>query len=248
MKKGIKFLALVLALVLFMGVIPRPGLAAESGDPPTSGEKTSITVTTRDAKEPSKLLADCGIQLERVTAGRYENIGTLYTNQTGSVTWNQLEPGWYRITQVTVPPAYKENNTPLVRWFGSDSDNHLVTFENRAKNALTIKRVANGNKPVANVGFEVRDTNDGVVFSGSTDATGTVYVPNLTLETIRFGKSSRRMAFIPSRLHKIRRRLPFCKATATTTGFCSAAMKNRPFWFTFWTARLVRALSAARLN
>lgn len=193
MKKIQKWISGLMTVIMLVGLMPTAALAAPSTDPPTSGATTSITVTTRDAQNSTKLLSDCGIQLEKVTAGRYESFGIQYTDTQGSTTWNTLEPGWYRITQVSVQKGYKENNTPIVRWFGSDQAGHTVTIENYAQRSLTIKRMANGTTPVAGAGFEVRDTNDQVVATGYTDSTGTLYIP-----TIAPGNYTVRETFTPT--------------------------------------------------
>lgn len=193
MKKISKWLSGVLAVVMLVGLLPTSAFAAASTDPPDSGKTTAITVTTRDAQNATKMIADCGIQLERVTAGRYESLGIQYTNAQGATTWNELEPGWYRITQVSVAAGYKENSVPIVRWFGSDQEGHTVTIENYSQRSLTIKRMANGITPVEGAGFEVRDTNDQVVATGYTDATGTLYIP-----TIAPGNYTVREIFTPT--------------------------------------------------
>lgn len=180
MKNFSKWLSGMMAVIMLVGLFPTAVFAAPTNDPPTTGATTSITVTVRDAQDSTKMLANCGIQLEKVTAGRYESLGIQYTNDQGSTTWNSLESGWYRITQISVQDGYKQNNTPIVKWFGTDQvGGHVVTIEDYTQRSLTIKRTANGTTPVAGAKFEVRDTNDLVVAEGYTDSTGTYYVPKI---------------------------------------------------------------------
>lgn len=194
MKKCSKFLAGVLTVVMLIGLLPTAAFATNvSTDPPDSGAQTSITVTVCDAQDSTKKLSGCGIQLERVTAGRYESAGIQYTGTDGSTTWGSLEPGWYRITQVRVADGYKINSAPIVRWFGSDDNHHTVSIENYAQRSLTIKRMANGTTPVEGAKFEVRDTNDTLVASGTTDSTGILYIP-----TIAPGNYTVRETFTPT--------------------------------------------------
>jgi len=177
-KQFSKWLAGMMALVMIVGMLPTAAFATvgnEDDDRPLDEGRTSITVTVRDARQTTKTLANAGVKLERVTAGRYENLGTQYTGQDGTTTWNQLESGWYRITQISVPDGYKVNNTPIQRWFGTNERNHVVSIEDYPQNTLTVTRLANGN-PVKGASYEVRDTNDGLIAAGATDETGTWFM------------------------------------------------------------------------
>lgn len=177
MKRFTKWLSGMMAVIMLLGLLPTAAFAVESGDNPSSGAKTAITVTTQDAQQPTKKIGNCGIKLERVTSGRYESFGIKQTTNQGTATWGSLEPGWYRITQVTVAEGYKTNNAPIVRWFGSDESMHEVTIENYSQRSLTIKRMTNATTPVKDAKFEVRDTNGGIVATLTTDSTGTAYLP-----------------------------------------------------------------------
>lgn len=174
-KQFSRWLSSLLAVIMIIGMFPTAAFAVvanEDDDRPLDNGQTSITVNVRDAASPDKALSGAGIKLERITSGRYMDIGILYTDGAGSVTWNQLEAGWYRITQISVPKGYKVNDTPITRWFGSSEGNHIVTIQDNPQNTLTVTRLANG-KPVEGASFEVRDTNNGLIASGTTDSTGT---------------------------------------------------------------------------
>lgn len=179
MKRFTKWLSGMMAVIMLLGLLPTAAFAVESGDNPSSGAKTAITVTTQDAQQASHKIGGCSIKLERVTAGRYESFGIKQTQNDGTVTWGGLEPGWYRITQVSVAEGYKTNSAPITRWFGSDENMHEVTIENYAQRNLTIKRMANAVKPVEGAKFEVRDTNGGLVATLTTDSTGTAYLSHI---------------------------------------------------------------------
>ena len=178
MKRFTKWLSGMMTVIMLLGMLPTAAFAVESGDNPSSGAKTAITVTAEDARQPSKKIPGCSFKLERVTSGRYESYGIKQTTSPqGTVTWGDLEPGWYRITQVGVAEGYKTNNAPIVNWYGSDKSMHEVTFQNYAQRSLTIKRMTNGVNPVKDAKFEVKDTNGGIVATLTTDSTGTAYLP-----------------------------------------------------------------------
>lgn len=178
MKRFTKWLSGMMTVIMLLGMLPTAAFAVESGDNPSSGAKTAITVTAEDARQPSKKIPGCSFKLERVTSGRYESYGIKQTTSPqGTVTWGDLEPGWYRITQVGVAEGYKTNNAPIVNWYGSDESMHEVTFQNYAQRSLTIKRMTNGVNPVKDAQFEVKDTNGGIVATLTTDSTGTAYLP-----------------------------------------------------------------------
>jgi len=182
MKKFTKWFSGILAVVMVLGMLPIAALAAESEDNPLHTEKTALTVTVVDAQDSTLRLNNCGIKLERITAGRYENIGIRYTGtagKDGAVVFNDLETGWYRITQVSVAEGYKENSYPIIRWLGSDDNMHTENIQNYSQRSLTIKALSNNSEPVAGAKYEVRDTNNGLVATVPTDSTGTAYLPHL---------------------------------------------------------------------
>lgn len=178
MKHFTKWLSSVLAAIMLLSLLPMAAFATEAdGNPETSSKKTAITVTVTDAQDATKKLSGCGIKLERVTSGRYEDYGIQYTGAGGATTFGSLEPGWYRITQVSVAEGYKQNSYPYVAWFGDEENMHNVSFQNYSQRSLTIKRVSNGKDPVANVPYSVKDTNGSIIYSGKTDANGILYFP-----------------------------------------------------------------------
>ena len=164
-----------LAVIMLFGLMPSAAFAANpgSGDRPGDNGVTSITVTVRDSADQSKVLPNTGVKLERVTSGRYEDFGTRYTDQTGSITWENLESGLYRITQTSAVEGYKMNTVPQQRWFGTNERNHVVNIDNYPEVTLTVLRLAKG-EPVEGAKFEVRDTNDGLVASGVTNESGAI--------------------------------------------------------------------------
>ena len=173
-KQFSKWLAGLMAVIMIVGMLPTAAFAVsgnEDDDRPGDNGTTSITVIARDARQTTKTLSNVGVKLERVTAGRYENLGTFYTGRDGTYTWNQLEAGWYRITQISVHEGYKICNTPIQRWFGSNERNHTINIENYPQSTLTITRLAKGD-PVEGARYEVRDTNNGLVASGATNKDG----------------------------------------------------------------------------
>lgn len=173
-----KWLSGMLALVMVIGLLPAAGFAASgnnsgSGDRPGDNGTTSITVFVRDSSDNTKVLPEAGVKLERVTSGRYHDFGIKYTDKTGSVTWDNLESGLYRITQTSTVNGYKMNTVMQQRWFGTGEGNHAVDILNYPQVTLTVLRFANGD-PVEGAQFEVRNTDNGVVYQGATNKSGAI--------------------------------------------------------------------------
>lgn len=170
-----KCLSGMLAFIMVVGLLPTAAFAANpgSGDKPGDNGTTSITVEVRDSAEPAKVLPESGVMLERLTAGRYENLGTRLTDETGRVTWENLESGLYRITQTSVVEGYKLNTVPIQRWFGTNERNHVVNIDNYPEVTLSVIRLASG-EPVEGSKFEVRDTDNGLIASGTTNESGII--------------------------------------------------------------------------
>lgn len=172
-----KWVAGLLAVVMLLGMLPMSVFATSSNtdgnDQPGWNGGTAITVRVRDASDEAKVLKGAGVKLERVTAGRYRDYGTQYTDSTGTVTWSNLEAGLYRITQTYTLDGYKMSTYMRQGWFGTEDDNHIVDIDNYPEVTLTVVRMANG-KPVEGSKFVVRDTDGGEIFSGTTDENGVV--------------------------------------------------------------------------
>ena len=66
MKRFTKWLSGMMAVIMLLGLLPTAAFAVESGDNPSSGAKTAITVTTQDAQQPTKKIGNCGIKLEQI--------------------------------------------------------------------------------------------------------------------------------------------------------------------------------------
>ena len=173
-----KWLCGMLAFIMVVGLLPTTAFAAQStnpgsGDQPGENGVTSITVTVRDGADPSKVLENAGVKLERVTSGRYLDYGTSYTDKTGTITWDNLEAGLYRITQTRGVDGYKMSTFMSQGWFGTDEGNHTVDIFNYPEVTLTVIRLA-GKNPVEGSKFEVRDTDNGLIYSGTTNSSGTI--------------------------------------------------------------------------
>lgn len=84
-----KWVAGLLAVIMLIGMLPMSVFASsntDGNDQPGWNGGTAITVRVRDASDEAKVLEGAGVKLERVTAGRYRDYGTLYTDGTGTVT------------------------------------------------------------------------------------------------------------------------------------------------------------------
>lgn len=172
-----KWLAGLLAAIMLVGMLPMSAFAVSSNtdgnDRPGDKGTTAITVVVRDASDNAKFLEGAGVRLERVTSGRYRDYGTQYTDETGTVVWNNLEAGLYRVTQTYTLDGYKMSTYMRQGWFGTEDSNHTVDITNYPEVTLTVVRLANG-KPVEGSKFVVRDTDGGEIFNGTTDENGVV--------------------------------------------------------------------------
>ena len=105
MRKMKRWVSLLLVLVMSLGLIQVPAMAA-AGDVAYEGwHNGTIQALARDAEDGTKRIPGVMFQLEDITAGRYTNLGTFETDHT----WSQLSAGTYRLTQVSTPNTYVEN-------------------------------------------------------------------------------------------------------------------------------------------
>lgn len=171
-----KWVAGLLAVIMLIGMLPMSVFASsntDGNDQPGWNGGTAITVRVRDASDEAKVLEGAGVKLERVTAGRYRDYGTLYTDGTGTVTWSNLEAGLYRVTQTYTLDGYKMSTYMWQGWIGTEDDSHIIDIDNYPEITLTVIRKANGD-PVEGSVFVVRDTNGGEIGRGVTNESGVV--------------------------------------------------------------------------
>lgn len=179
-----RLLSILLTFVMLLGIMPTA--FAATGDIPYEGDESgAITVTAKDAITGNPL-NDVTFLLEDVTGGRYKAYDQKTTQASGVVTWTGLSSGTYRVTQVRVPDGYiLETNYESIYLQTSTASptNYPVTFTNFAESGLYIYRFDpnpdTNFKPLAGATFEVRDVNDKVVATGTTDETGYFVVPHL---------------------------------------------------------------------
>lgn len=100
-------------------------------------------------------------------------IGSKTTTNDGYVRWEQIEPGWYVITETKAPEGYSRDTKPRnieIKEFESLE----IEWENNQDASLTvIKRDKDSSVPLADATFEIRTMEGAVVETITTDSTGT---------------------------------------------------------------------------
>ncbi len=172
--------SMMLAVVMMLGLFIVPSSAATT--PAYGGDKKgniTATITT-----PSGALVNgVKVQLEDLTAGRYQTYETK-TTSAGKCTWTNLSSGQYRVTITSVPDDYKINANSYTLWLDTAADASrdapLTILE---KAALYIYRFDpnpnTGYKGLQGAEFKVVDSNDKTVASGATNKDGYFIVPHL---------------------------------------------------------------------
>ena len=184
MRKLNRFVSLALVVIMMMSMLVLPAQATE---PYVGSQDGTISVVVRDSVTGAPL-DGAQMKLEDITAGRYKTYDVKTTQSGGKVSWTGLSSGWYRVTQVNPPDNYKLNTNQDSFWFDVDdaaNTNHTITREvsNVAESALYIYRfdpnASTGFKPLAGAVYEVLDSHNDVVYTGSTGADGYYRIPHV---------------------------------------------------------------------
>ena len=111
--------SMMLAVVMMMSLFVLPTSAANT--PAYGGDKKgNVTVTV---KTPSGgRVSGAQVQLEDLTAGRYQTFDSKTTNASGQCTWTGLSSGQYRATITSVPANYKLNSNAYTLWLDTAMD------------------------------------------------------------------------------------------------------------------------------
>lgn len=177
MRKMKRWVSLLLVLVMSLGLIQVPAMAA-AGDVAYEGwHNGTIQALARDAEDGTKRIPGVMFQLEDITAGRYTNLGTFETDHT----WSQLSAGTYRLTQVSTPNTYVENVQAKIIVLNPTTPSVRETFYSHVRGSILISRISSADgSPVAGGTYVVKNSQTNtVVFRGTTGADGTVLVPSL---------------------------------------------------------------------
>ena len=114
--------------------------------------------------------------------------GEYTTDSDGKILIPNVKPGDYVITELRSADNYAKDSTPKTLSVGTDGKTYSVTFANYPYGALIIRKLdADTKEPIANTTFKVTTAQGEVVGTGSglytTDATGTITIPNLPKNT-----------------------------------------------------------------
>lgn len=114
----------------------------------------------------------------RVTTTTGTEIATVTTGVDGIASIQNMEPGTYRVQEIAVPSGVLLNPIPQTVTVVADKPT-TVTFVNEYLQELTIRKVDNDGKPIANVTFKV-STIEGVEIATVTTGTdGLAVVPDI---------------------------------------------------------------------
>lgn len=173
--------SMMLAVVMMMSLFVLPTSAANT--PAYGGDKKgNVTVTV---KTPSGgRVSGAQVQLEDLTAGRYQTFDSKTTNASGQCTWTGLSSGQYRATITSVPANYKLNSNAYTLWLDTamdaSADAPITVLE---KAALYIYRFdpdpSTGFKGLAGAEFDVIDSTGKRVASGKTNKDGYFIVEHI---------------------------------------------------------------------
>lgn len=177
MKNLKRIISVVIALVLCVGLFPLSALA----EAPYEGDHSaSLTVSVNDIVAGSAL-SGVSVQLEDITAGRYYTYEEKTTGSAGTVTWDGLSSGTYRVIMVNVPDGYILDSTPEVIVIDAEQQaEYYHTFEVRSEASLYIYRIDPATQTgLAGASYIVYDSYGAVVGQGVTDDDGYLVIPYL---------------------------------------------------------------------
>ena len=122
--------------------------------------------------------------------GNLQELGTFTTNDSGEIFFEHVEPGWYRLKEVSVPSGYELASPDSKDVFMRADEDQTITFENTPKSAIVIKKVdADTGKVLEGAHFRVRylggtsGTGGTVIGEYETTSNGTVVITGLKAGT-----------------------------------------------------------------
>lgn len=116
------------------------------------------------------------------SADRMDLVGTLETDANGEAIFTGLKEGAYIVTETQAPSGYELDEKPERTIYVEYNKRNYCDFKDAAKGSLVIVlQEETTGKPLYGGEFRVtRESDQIVVFDGSTDTTGTIVVGNLT--------------------------------------------------------------------
>ena len=151
----------------------------------TNGKINEITLTNR--KKPGIVLKKydegTGLPLPlaelRVALMNGQIVYEGMTDENGEIRLDDLEPGWYKITEIAAPPGYLIATQPKDVYL-EPGQQLEVKFDNRRRPALELLKLdAITNEPQAGAIFRIRKAESAIVSEYITDANGRIYIADL---------------------------------------------------------------------
>ena len=187
MRKMKRWVSLLLVLVMSLGMIQVPAMAL-GGEPGYESPKNNWIIAHAQDATTLNPLPGVQLQLEDITAGRYENLGTQVVQNADGVIWKNLAAGTYRLTQVGTPDSHVVNNhSEIIVLKESATGEHVTApvFKSMVRGSILIMRISSKDGTPVQVGggtytvFNSRQGSETSVWTGSLGSDGTKLVPSL---------------------------------------------------------------------
>ena len=102
----------------------------------------------------------------KTETGELRDLGTYYTDENGVILLEDVEDGWYKVTELEAPDGYAIKDPATQECFIESGGRKVLTFENTPLSALVIRKVdSETGKPLEGAWFRVR-------YLGGTSGTG----------------------------------------------------------------------------
>ena len=102
----------------------------------------------------------------KTETGELRDLGTYYTDENGVILLEDVEDGWYKVTELEAPDGYAIKDPATQECFIESGGCKVLTFENTPLSALVIRKVdSETGKPLEGAWFRVR-------YLGGTSGTG----------------------------------------------------------------------------
>ena len=102
----------------------------------------------------------------KTETGELRDLGTYYTDENGVILLEDVEDGWYKVTELEAPDGYAIKDPATQECFIESGGRKVLIFENTPLSALVIRKVdSETGKPLEGAWFRVR-------YLGGTSGTG----------------------------------------------------------------------------
>ena len=93
----------------------------------------------------------------KTDTGDLRDLGTYYTDENGIIRLEDVEDGWYKVTELEAPDGYAIKDPATQECFIESGGRKVLTFENTPLSAIIIQKVdSETGKPLAGAWFRVR--------------------------------------------------------------------------------------------